>query len=167
MRNLEDIYNSACDNHTECYQYLIHEKRACSLMGEKALSDLFSEYYQHMKIPMNGNYFNNILLMLNQLNAIAASMEEQSGSAEYWFRHAFELRSRAEKIASDVLRYSDGNCPQFAGSVAEIRVTCALLAYHLKNDTEAVRYAVSALNLPAWESVAETAKSIIEYAKRK
>jgi len=172
MRNLEDIFVATCTNQKACYQYLLREHKLCVFMGEAEMAGVFADALKYICVSRSGNYFNDIVNMLTQLNTIAGVFEEQvtnNDDVKYWYRHSFELRSSVEKIASEVIKHTSGTCPQFEYTVAETRVSCAYLLYYLENDSEAMRYAISALNLstPAWESVAEMARDIIEATKRK
>ena len=150
----------------EICQLFEREITTMNLLGNTEAHDAFISARDTLHESMNGpGGFDGCVRILNAINTCARNFEEFANAEPlvpaYWLQHAYELRTRAELVATDVL-HAAGKVPKFEESLALLRISCAYLSKRLGHNQAAMGYAQGALRLAAPEPTVEVAKRVMQ-----
>ncbi len=163
---LSIAYHSLTTLVDELCELLECEMKNVKFLGDTKTYNVFESSQALLRDSTKGSCdFDGCVRILSAINTCAKNFEELAKGAlldkTYWLQHSYELRTRAEIIATNVL-HTAGKVPKFEGSLALLRVSCAYLSKQLGHPNSAIEYTQGALRLTAPESTVELAKKVMQ-----
>lgn len=184
MKTLISLYNEATSTITQAIHDLTQEATTANLLDPlcanklRVVAKILSDAINSIGVF---NYsdkliFGNTTGLLSTLNSAAKLCESyavaSAGSDRlFWCKHAYSLRTRTEKIATDLLHTAEHSSsltalPLFEESLALLRLSCALLAQNINLEDKVLFYIQGALRLAASDPLVPLARSIMQTHQR-